>query len=373
VPQSIAVARLTKQFNDFTAVDGISFEILGNEFFSLVGPSGCGKTTTLRCVAGLETATSGRIDIKGKTVFSANGGPAGSTQVPTHERSIGMVFQNYAVWPHMSVFQNIAYPLRLRGVSRQEQRSEVGRVLSMLGMDQLMNRKPSQLSGGQQQRVALGRALVARPDVLLLDEPLSNLDAKLREQMRTELKRIQREVGIPILYVTHDQDEALSMSDRIAVMSAGRIHQIASPAEIYEQPATKFVLDFIGTVNYLEAEITSATGSLVTVRLADGQQLSMPQPARLPADKSVLLALRPEDLRIATEPAADDAGVRARVDLRSFRGNICEYRVSTGQYGLWVQTDKTTLIPEGEQVTLHATRGYLLDRDARDRDDAPVG
>lgn len=386
---AINVEGLVKRFNDFTAVNDISFEMYGDEFFSLVGPSGCGKTTTLRCVAGLETASWGRIDIKGTTVYSATEAAskavgakasAAGTLVPTHERSIGMVFQNYAVWPHMTVFENIAYPLRLRGDSRQEQRKEVGRVLEMLGMENLLERKPSQLSGGQQQRVALGRALVARPNVLLLDEPLSNLDAKLREQMRTELKRIQREIGIPILYVTHDQDEALSMSDRIAVMSAGRIHQIATPAEIYEQPSTKFVLDFIGSVNYLDVEIVAVESGRVRLRLNDGQELDLPKPVRMPEGRSVLLAVRPEDITVVRgDSGGSDAGpaLRATVDLRSFRGNICEYRMTagsgTGAYALWVQTEKTHLIPEGEPVGLQVERGYLLDADARDRPDAPVG
>lgn len=367
--EAVAVERLTKVFGEFTAVDGVSFTMQGNEFFSLVGPSGCGKTTTLRCIAGLENATSGRISIKDRTVFEAgNGSAAPTTLVPTHERSIGMVFQNYAVWPHMSVLQNIAYPLRLRGVPRRDQEREVVRMLDLLGMEGLMKRKPSQLSGGQQQRVALGRALVANPDVLLLDEPLSNLDAKLRDQMRSELKRIQREVGIPILYVTHDQDEALSMSDRIAVMSGGHVHQIAPPEVIYDRPATRFVLDFIGSVNYLSAEISGEDGARLTLMLEDGQHLTVPRPQQLPDGPRVTLAVRPEDLRVVPT----DDGVSAKVELRSFRGNICDYRLRTDKYALWLQTEKSTLVPEGSTVTVAATRAYFLAQESSERADAPV-
>ena len=364
---AVAVDRLEKVFGEFTAVAGVSFELTGNEFFSLVGPSGCGKTTTLRCIAGLETASAGKISIKERVVFEATGGGAPTTLVPTHERSIGMVFQNYAVWPHMSVMQNIAYPLRLRGATRGEQEREVARPLTLLGMEGLMRRKPSQLSGGQQQRVALGRALVARPDVLLLDEPLSNLDAKLRDQMRAELKRIQREVGIPILYVTHDQDEALSMSDRIAVMNAGRVHQIAPPTVIYERPATKFVLDFIGAVNYLSGEVVAREGGRLAVAVAGGQRLNVPAPAELPGGRDLLVAVRPEDLRVA---AGD--GLAARVELRSFRGSICDYRLKAGDQELWLQTEKSTLIPEGSAVALEAARAYFLEAGARNDLDARV-
>jgi len=379
VPSAISVENLTKLFGEVAAVGGISFEMGTDEFFSLVGPSGCGKTTTLRCIAGLETATSGRIDIGGATVYqAAAGGGAPNVLVPTYKRAIGMVFQNYAVWPHMTVEKNIAYPLKLRGVGRQEQKREVGRILEILGMEHLVARKPSQLSGGQQQRVALGRALIARPDVLLLDEPLSNLDAKLREQMRAELKRIQREVGVPILYVTHDQDEALSMSDRIAVMEGGRVHQIAAPTTIYERPATKFVLDFIGAVNYVPVQILRAEGTTVDVTLPDGQRLSVPRPERLPEGNQALLAVRPEDVAVtpgsvdSETEGGDASGVRVTVDLLSFRGNLVEYRLQADGYHLWMQTPKTTLIPEGHTLTVNVGRAYLLDGDAGTRLDAPV-
>lgn len=355
---TIEVEGLSKRFGTMTAVDAVGFAMEEHEFFSLVGPSGCGKTTTLRCVAGLETADDGRISIKNTTVYDATN----RIDVPTHERAIGMVFQNYAVWPHMSVFENVAYPLRLQRQSRSEQQREVGRVLALLGMEQLAQRKPSQLSGGQQQRVALGRALVASPDLLLLDEPLSNLDAKLREHMRIELKRIQRDTGIPILYVTHDQLEALAMSDRIAVMNEGRVHQIASPVEIYERPATKFVLDFIGSVNYLPAELQTVEGGTVTLRVAGGATLTLPRPGFVPEAREVLLGVRPEDMVLGTSVEGSD--LHATVELRSFLGNLCEYRLRYQGHELRVQTEKDELVPEGEDVVLGVRRGYLLEAGA---------
>jgi ABC-type Fe3+/spermidine/putrescine transport system ATPase subunit len=358
VGSTIQVEDLSKRFGEVTAVDEVSFAMAEHEFFSLVGPSGCGKTTTLRCVAGLETADEGRIGIKGTVVYASSE----RVNVPTHQRAIGMVFQNYAVWPHMTVFENVAYPLKLRRASRSEQRARVGQVLEMLGMEELAERRPSQLSGGQQQRVALGRALVGDPAVLLLDEPLSNLDAKLREQMRIELKRIQRDTGIPILYVTHDQLEALSMSDRIAVMSDGHVHQIASPVEIYERPRTKFVLDFIGSVNYLPCEIEAATGDRVELRLEDGETLTLPRPPYVPEAREALLAVRPEDLALGANE--DGAGFSATVELRSFLGNLTEYRARHGTTEIRVQTEKGAMVTEGTTVTLTAARGYLLDRSA---------
>ena len=363
---TIQVEGLTKRFGSMTAVDAIDFAVGDHEFFSLVGPSGCGKTTTLRCVAGLETADEGRIGIKGTTVYASSE----RLDVPTHERAIGMVFQNYAVWPHMTVYQNVAYPLRLKSVPRTDQQRRVGRVLEMLGMEALGERKPSQLSGGQQQRVALGRALVGEPDVLLLDEPLSNLDAKLREHMRVELKRIQRETGIPILYVTHDQLEALAMSDRIAVMNDGRIHQIASPVEIYEQPATKFVLDFIGSVNYLPAELVNADAERVTLRVLQGATLVLPRPGSVPDGREVLLAVRPEDMVLGQ--AIEGSDLHARVELRSFLGNLCEYRLRHGGHELRVQTEKDELVAEGSDVVVGVRRGDLLPRAAAQDVDARV-
>jgi ABC-type Fe3+/spermidine/putrescine transport system ATPase subunit len=356
----VEVEGLLKRFGDVTAVDRISFEIEEREFFSLLGPSGCGKTTTLRCVAGLETGEAGRIRIGEQTVFDA----ARRLDVPTNRRAIGMVFQSYAVWPHMTVFENIAYPLRIRGMSRQTIRERVARVLAILGMPDLEARLPSQLSGGQQQRVALGRALAVEPTVLLLDEPLSNLDAKLREQMRAELKQVQRETGLPILYVTHDQIEALAMSDRIAVMHEGRIHQLADPVEIYQRPATQFVLDFIGTVNYLPCTVDGAADGRLSLTLEDGQTFAIPRPSHVPDGDRVLLAVRPEDVTLGED------GLVGEVVLRSFLGGAVEYRIRVGASELRVQTPKHVVAGEGARVGLVIDEGLLLERDARERPEA---
>jgi ABC-type Fe3+/spermidine/putrescine transport system ATPase subunit len=354
----VEVSHLTKRFGPVTAVDDVSFEIGKSEFFTLLGSSGCGKTTTLRCVAGLETADEGEIRIAGETMFARRSG----TNVPTHRRAIGMVFQSYAVWPHMSVFENIAYPLKVRGVGRRMIAERFAEVLRILDMEGLGDRMPSQLSGGQQQRVALGRALAVEPRVLLLDEPLSNLDAKLREQMRAELKQIQRETALPILYVTHDQVEALAMSDRIAVMSLGRIHQVAPPTEIYNSPATRFVLDFIGAVNYLPCTPRGEANGWLTLDVAGCGRLAIPRPPGLPNGPSYELAVRPEDIIIVP---ADAEGLAARVEVRSFVGEAFEYYLRVGDFLVRARTDKLTEFPEQAEVRV-GVRGALV-LDASDR------
>jgi ABC-type Fe3+/spermidine/putrescine transport system ATPase subunit len=360
----VSVQGLVKRFGAVLAVDRVSFDIAEHEFFSLLGPSGCGKTTTLRCVAGLETADAGTIDIAGRAVYRA----AERLDVPPNERGIGMVFQSYAVWPHMSVFENIAYPLTIRGMPRSQIAERVGRVLRILGMEGLERRRPSQLSGGQQQRVALGRALTLEPSVLLLDEPLSNLDAKLREQMRAELKLIQRESGLPILYVTHDQVEALAMSDRIAVMCAGRVHQLAAPEEIYRRPATAFVLDFIGSVNYLPCRIAGADNGTVTLRWAGEGTIALERPSYVPDGPEALLAMRPEDVRLVAPDS--DGALPGRVVLRSFYGAGFEYRVRLGETELRVVTGNDLDLKEGSAVGVAMAAGLLLDADARSRPEA---
>jgi ABC-type Fe3+/spermidine/putrescine transport system ATPase subunit len=360
----VTVRGLVKRFGAVTAVDDVSFEVAPHEFFSLLGPSGCGKTTTLRCIAGLETADSGTIDIGGRTVYSA----PDRLDVPPNERGIGMVFQSYAVWPHMSVFDNIAYPLRIRRVPRARIAERVAQVLRILGMEGLDERRPSQLSGGQQQRVALGRALTLEPSVLLLDEPLSNLDAKLREQMRAELKLIQRESGLPILYVTHDQVEALAMSDRIAVLCAGRVHQLAPPEEIYRRPATAFVLDFIGAVNYVPCRIAGTDDGTVTVRWHGNAALLLKRPPYVPDAPDALLALRPEDIQLVA-PGTDGA-LPGEVVLRSFYGAGFEYRIRVGGSELRVTTANDVEFPEGSAVGVAVGDGLLLDGDARSRPEA---
>jgi len=239
--ERVIVSDLLKRFGDFTAVDQICFSIRHNEFFSLLGPSGCGKSTTLRCIAGLEDPDGGLIEIGGRRVFDAD------TNIPPNKRLLGMVFQNYAIWPHMTVYENISYPLRIAKKDSSEIQKTVTRVMETLGIGTLGHRKPHELSGGQQQRVALGRSLAMEPNLLLLDEPLSNLDAKLREEMRVELKTIQERTGTPILYVTHDQLEAMSLATHVAVMNEGKLEQYADPMTIYLKPATEFVATFVGS------------------------------------------------------------------------------------------------------------------------------
>jgi spermidine/putrescine ABC transporter ATP-binding subunit len=289
----IAIHNLTKRFGPIAAVDDVSFDIAPNEFFALLGPSGCGKTTLLRMIAGLETPTGGEIVIDGQDM----------AQTPPNRRPVNMVFQSYAVFPHMSVRDNVEYGLKVVGTPREETRKRAREALAMVKLEELSERKPDQLSGGQRQRVALARALVKRPKVLLLDEPLSALDAKLREQMQLELTRLQQTVGITFIIVTHDQDEALSMADRIAVMDAGRVSQIASPTELYEHPANRFVADFIGKVNLIAARVKGAAGKAVVCTAPGVGQIEIPNaPA---ATGEVMLAVRPEKLKLtAKEPTA---------------------------------------------------------------------
>ena len=255
----VVLRALTKHFDDAIAVDGIDAEINGGEFFSLLGPSGCGKTTTLRMIAGFERPTAGEILLDGVDVAS----------VPPHKRDVHTVFQNYALFPHLDVYANVAFGLRRHKVAKDEVRRRVTDALELVELGGLGARRPTQLSGGQQQRVALARALVLRPAVLLLDEPLGALDAKIRKQLRVELKALQEEVGITFVFVTHDQEEALSMSDRVAVMSNGRIEQIGTPAAVYENPATVFVADFLGVSNLMDADAVGGPGNECNVRVGD--------------------------------------------------------------------------------------------------------
>lgn len=244
---SIRVNNLIKAFNQTTIVHGISFDVADGEFVTLLGPSGCGKTTTLRCIAGLERTNGGTIEIDGRIVSQ----PEHDIFIAPHERDLGMVFQSYAIWPHMSVAENVAFPLIARNVDRASIPDAVSWALEIVGLSHLANRQPSELSGGQQQRVALARAIVGKPKVLLFDEPLSNLDARLRDRTRAEISRIQKELAIPAIYVTHDQAEALSMSDRIIVMEGGHIVEIGTPRGLYRRPNKKFTADFIGAANFL--------------------------------------------------------------------------------------------------------------------------
>jgi iron(III) transport system ATP-binding protein len=309
------------------AAQDVSFEVPEGKLFTLLGPSGCGKTTTLRSIAGLEKPTSGDIEVGSRTVYSSSRG----IFVAPNKRNFGMVFQSYAIWPHMNVFQNVAFPLEVRKMPKKEIREKVMRVLTAVQLDHLVDREATKLSGGQQQRLALARALVMEPQLLLLDEPLSNLDAKLRDHMRIELKRLQRELGLTTIYVTHDQGEALALSDRIAVLDAGRIVQVATPSELYRHPVNGFVAGFVGESNLIEASVLAQDGNGVVV-VADGIAFaaSCAGAAPLPGTK-VRVLLRPE--RIAIVPPGPDAIVTAVVSGTINLGEILrvDVRLPSGQ------------------------------------------
>ena len=289
------------------AVDRLDFEIGRGEFTALLGPSGCGKTTTLRMIAGLVAPTAGRILLDGNDL----------TAKPTHRRNIGMVFQNYALFPHMSVADNVAFGLEMRGIAKSESRARIAEALAMVRLTGYEDRRPKALSGGQQQRVALARALVIRPDLLLLDEPLSNLDAKLREEMRSEIREIQRRLGITTVFVTHDQTEALALADRVVVMERGRLAQLGNPEEIYERPATPFVARFVGRINAIAA-MTASDGSLRVGGVA------VPAAGARPAGSSVTVMIRPQ--HIALVPTG--ASLSGKVTGITYVGDIVQIAVS---------------------------------------------
>ena len=311
------------------AVDGLHFTVPHGQCYTLVGPSGCGKTTALRCIAGLEDPDSGRIEIAGEVVHDS----AAGTSMPTHQRQIGIVFQSYAIWPHYSVFENVAYPLRVRRqrVPRDEIEERTMAMLDLVGMKDLAQRPAPHLSGGQQQRVALARSLVHRPKLLLLDEPLSNLDARLREHMRKELADLIGKIGITALLVTHDQIEALSLAQRIAVMSNGRIVQEASPREIYAAPASPFVAEFIGGANVVDGTVVAREGRQTRIALpGDAQTVVVESDA--PPGETVRLVIRPEAVRLSTSPLDGDNVLTGRVRAATFIGHAvdCTVEIAPG-------------------------------------------
>jgi iron(III) transport system ATP-binding protein len=324
---ALIVDRLCKEFGGgpehVVAVRDVSLEVRAGELFTLLGPSGCGKTTTLRLIAGLETATSGRIVFDGQDF----------TALPPFRRNLGMVFQSYALYPHMRIFENVAYGLRARHVAEVEIRQRVGAVLDLVGLTGMAERRPGQLSGGQQQRIALARALVYGPRLLLLDEPLSNLDAKLRVYMREEIRKIQQRAGITTLYVTHDQEEALSISDRLAVMYRGRVMQIGTPVAVYESPATVGVADFLGRANFLDARVIRAEADRVRVRLASGAALEVVrgdatwQPT---VDETAMLFIRPERVRLGGEEDGSVVALPCTVQRYTFLGGTVRYVLDVG-------------------------------------------
>jgi iron(III) transport system ATP-binding protein len=316
------------------AAQDISFTVPEGQLFTLLGPSGCGKTTTLRSIAGLEKPRLGEIAVKDRVVYSSSQG----IFVAPNRRGFGMVFQSYAIWPHMNVFQNAAFPLEVgdRRFTRQEIRDKVMRVLAATQLEHLADREATKLSGGQQQRLALARALVMEPQLLLLDEPLSNLDAKLREKMRFELKRLQRELKITTVYVTHDQSEALALSHEIAVMNEGRIHQIAAPREIYTRPVNAFVADFVGSTNFLDGSVLGPDGEAgrIRVRTEIGDVIVLATEPLRPADK-VLISVRPEDVELAEAKPAGANVWEGLVDQKVFLGESNDFQVKLGNRTLY--------------------------------------
>ena len=334
----VRLVGLTKRFDDVVAVDAVSLDIDRGKFFALLGPSGCGKTTTLRMIGGFEEPTEGRIELGGVDV----------APLPPYKRDVNTVFQSYALFPHLSIFENVAFGLRRRGITSGELRRRVGESLELVGLAGLERRKPRQLSGGQQQRIALARALVNRPRVLLLDEPLGALDLKLRKEMQLELKRIQHEVEITFVHVTHDQEEAMTMADQIVIMNGGHIEQLGTPTELYERPRTAFVAGFLGVSNLLEG---TATGD-GSVKLADGTVVQVPHEALGGRTGTVRIGVRPEKLRIGGGEANSLAGT---VTESAYIGVSTQYILDTpaGPVTVYVQNDRTGgQVATGERLTL---------------------
>lgn len=350
----VTLVDVAKAYGEAVAVRGVNLTVADGEFVTLLGPSGCGKTTTLHMVAGLLAPTRGTIAIGGRVVADA----ARNRFVPPDKRNLGMVFQSYALWPHMTLAQNIGYPLKLRRVATKDRERRVQSSLELVALGEYGARYPHELSGGQQQRGALARALVAEPDILLLDEPLSNLDAQLREDLRGEIRRVQQHVGTTVLFVTHDQAEAMALSDRIAVMRAGAIEQVAPPHAIYEQPATPFVAAFIGAVNVLDALDEGGTARVTALP-------ALPLPL-VPLARTFQAVVRPED--IALLPPADvPPGQIGSVETRAYLGDHIAYVVRLGPLVLRVTAPKTTDAEPGESVGIairHAAALPLADRAA---------
>jgi ABC-type Fe3+/spermidine/putrescine transport system ATPase subunit len=346
----IEVRNLVKTFGTVRALDGIGFTIGKGEVFTLLGPSGCGKSTTLRIIAGLETANGGDILLNGRPILSVEN----RINVAPEKRDMGMVFQSYAIWPHMTVAENVAYPLKLRGVSASETRDRVAKALDLVDLAAQSDRDAPKLSGGQQQRVALARALVYEPEVLLLDEPLSNLDVKLREQMRFELKLLQERLGLTLIYVTHDQSEALSLSDNIALMNFGRIEQLGHPVDLYEHPKTEFVRDFLGKTITLAGTITSVDQGRVRVALdgiPDTLTCSAGETAPSATGSAVTVAIRPERVRLASESGGDNS-LNGHVETVLYQGERSECLVRVGIELLTVYSTPEAVSLRGKDVAL---------------------
>jgi ABC-type Fe3+/spermidine/putrescine transport system ATPase subunit len=359
----LAVEHLTKIFENSTdqiagGVRDATFRLEPATFFTLLGPSGCGKTTTLRCIAGLETPNEGRIAVDGRALFDAKA----RVNVPVEQRSVGMVFQSYAIWPHMTVAENVAFPFTVskqRRYSRAEIEAGVRRALGIVGLEGFQQRPATQLSGGQQQRVALARAIVHEPRLLLLDEPLSNLDAQLRDEMRGELKRLQSKIGITTVYVTHDQSEALALSDQIAVIDRGRISQIGSPQDIYFRPLNPFVARFVGATNLLSGRLIGAADGRGEVEVLGGKQIRCLVPQAIDDPASVSVSIRPESIRLVPRgqngAAANGNCLAGRITGATFLGFARRVDVQTDGVNLQVTTAADLPLPaDGEVLLLFA-------------------
>ena len=355
----LLIENLYKEFkSDGTyvrAVNQISFEVEEGKFFTLLGPSGCGKTTTLRCIAGLEKPEAGRIFIDGQLVSS------GDYFMPPDKRNIGMVFQSYAIWPHMNVFDNVAFPLKVgkEKYSKNEIEERVREALRIVQLEGLEHRSATQLSGGQQQRLALARALVRKPKLLLLDEPLSNLDAALREHMRVELRQLQQHIGITTVYVTHDQLEALALSDMIAVMREGRIEQLGSPQEIYQRPHSKFIAGFIGSTNWIEGRVINVSENVAFIDTPLGKLVaSMFSPYK--AGDEVILSIRPEAIRVSVDVPNGESYVEGQVVSVMFLGEFCDCYISCRGKELRAKVHPQIKLKRGEKVYLSFLADYCV-------------
>jgi ABC-type Fe3+/spermidine/putrescine transport system ATPase subunit len=343
----ISVTNLTKRFGPLAVVSEVSLSIEEGELFTLLGPSGCGKTTLLRLIAGFYAPDGGEIRFDDRVVNA----------VPPHERGIGMVFQNYALWPHMSVSENVSYGLKLRKVSSSEIAERVRGVLHKVGLTGLGDRYPGQLSGGQQQRVALARALVLNPQILLLDEPLSNLDAKIRVQVRAEIRKLQKELGITTIYVTHDQEEALTLSDRIAVFNQGKVFQVGPPKALYERPASRFVADFIGINNLVDGTVRAIEGPLRNVRVETAVgEISAIYDERLRVGDRCVICIRPENAAVDGESGGERNRLKGKISFAAYLGNTLRYDVDLGN-GVTFKADvgdpwHHEQLPMGKPVTL---------------------
>lgn len=347
----LKVKDLAKAYGHTVALDEVSFEIRRGETLALLGPSGCGKSTTLKIISGLELPDGGEISIFGKTVVSI----ATGTFVPPEKRNLGLVFQSYAIWPHMTVEQNVGYPLEVRKFSKREAAKQVEDVLEVVGLAGYQKRSATQLSGGQQQRVALARALVYKPNLLLLDEPLSNLDARLRDELRSEIRRIQRQMNLTVLYVTHDQIEALTLADQVAVMSQGRIEQIGTPVSVYDTPRTLFVQNFLGKAFLFEG-IVQQVDNQAEVRLDMGAVLSLPTHHDIPIGARVYVSLRAEDVSPGSESIPDGVRLPARVVESRFLGSKVEYVIRVGQQNLVLELPRSVAVSAGDSVDLYVPR-----------------